>query len=226
MQTYSHILIAASLSYPLSKWISVKKPNLPKISISALLFGSLLPDLALILIALACLVRDKFTGVFDSDVWKDHEPYFSSDPELQALSWTASLFDDWFFNNPIVISLQNTFHSPLLLIVFIGITLYFFKRDKGVKTNLTARKNVFSWNTWLFWVFIAALLHTLIDIPLHAGDGPLIAFPLNWSYRFNSPISYWDPKFYGQQWSIFEHCLDAYLIVFLLWQWRKNKTNR
>jgi hypothetical protein len=77
------------------------------------------------------------------------------------------------------------------------------------------------------------MLHTLIDIPLHVTDGPLLLFPLNWTLRYRSPVSYWDPSFYGREWSIFEHLLDAVLLIYLFiryrptWQaWRQQRKQR
>ncbi len=35
-------------------------------------------------------------------------------------------------------------------------------------------------------------LHIAMDVPVHHDDGPVLGWPLNWSYRFRSPVSYWD----------------------------------
>ena len=69
---------------------------------------------------------------------------------------------------------------------------------------------------WLFWFFAACFVHSVIDILTHAMDGPLILFPFNWSLRFQSPVSYWDPAHYGTQFTIFELTLDVALLVYLL----------
>ncbi len=223
MQTYSHIIIAAGLSQPLSYWIDSKNIAIPKVKLSTIAFGSLLPDLALIIITIVCLIRDKVMGVFNSNAWKNHDYSLSASQELLNTSWTASLFDDWFFNNPIIITLQNTFHSPLLLVIFICITYYLWKKTS--EYNPIESRSHTSYQ-WLFWVCCAAMLHTIIDIPLHANDGPLLAFPINWDYRFNSVLSYWDPNHHGRLWSLFEHSLDALILIYLLWLFftkRKNK---
>jgi hypothetical protein len=60
------------------------------------------------------------------------------------------------------------------------------------------------------------MLHSLIDIPRHVDDGPLLIFPLNWTWHFHHPISYWDRYYYGREWSIFEHLLDATLLLYCL----------
>jgi hypothetical protein len=65
------------------------------------------------------------------------------------------------------------------------------------------------------WFSLGSLLHTLIDIPTHAGDGPLLFFPFDWQTRFNSPLSYWDPNFYGLQFMVFEILLTVGLLAYL-----------
>ena len=219
MQTYSHILITAVISLPLKQLVDSRSLVLPQVRIKALLLGSLLPDLALILIAVVCLTRDWLLGVFSSNEWVNHDMLVKASDELLNLSWTASLFDDWFFNNPIVITLQNTFHSPFILVLLIGIVYWYWNKTRYIPSDKKLN-NAFS---YLFWVFCAALLHTLIDIPLHTTDGPLIFFPIDWSYRYASPISYWDPMHHGRAWSLFEHSLDVVLAIYLLWFWYKAK---
>ena len=166
MQTYSHILIAVGLSQPLSYWLASKKINIPKVKTSALTFGSLLPDLALIIIVIGCLIRDSSVGIFNSSAWQNHDYKLPASPELLNASWTASLFDDWFFNNPIVIILQNTFHSPFLLILFIFACylLWNKKEEKDINKERNKTHNKATYQ-WLFWVFCAAMLHlSLIHI--------------------------------------------------------------
>lgn len=93
---------------------------------------------------------------------------------------TMSLaFDDLFFNDPTWIVVQNTLHSPVVLL---GLALF---------AKATKRKRVFSFA-------LGCLLHTAMDIPVHHNDGPLVFFPFDWSTRFNSPVSYYDPDHYGR----------------------------
>ncbi len=47
----------------------------------------------------------------------------------------------------------------------------------------------------LFWA--AVLLHVLGDLPLHREDAHGHFFPLS-SWRFESPVSYWDPAHHGR----------------------------
>lgn len=64
---------------------------------------------------------------------------------------------------------------------------------------------------------VAALLHCLTDLPLHHNDGHPHFWPFS-QWIYSSPVSYWDPDHYGNQWAIVELCLAAVMIVFL---WRR-----
>jgi len=71
---------------------------------------------------------------------------------------------------------------------------------------------------------LAAFLHCLTDLPLHHDDGHPHFWPFS-QWIYSSPISYWDPKHYGNQWGLFELGLAAVMIV---WLWRRsvNKISR
>ena len=46
-------------------------------------------------------------------------------------------------------------------------------------------------------LFASMGLHCLLDLPLHREDAHAHFFPLS-SWHFVSPVSYWDPSFYGR----------------------------
>jgi len=55
------------------------------------------------------------------------------------------------------------------------------------------------WKTdrpWLLVFFVSVLLHALGDLPLHQEDAHRHFFPLS-DWRFFSPVSYWNPAYYG-----------------------------
>jgi membrane-bound metal-dependent hydrolase YbcI (DUF457 family) len=83
---------------------------------------------------------------------------------------------------------------------------------------------------WLFWFSASCLLHSLIDIPTHENDGPLLLFPFEWSIRFASPISYWDPNAYGREFALFELTLDIILLGYLFMpgfmQWMQRRRRK
>lgn len=47
-----------------------------------------------------------------------------------------------------------------------------------------------------FVFFCSMALHCLGDLPLHHDDGHAHFFPIS-SWRFESPVSYWDPRYHG-----------------------------
>ena len=59
-------------------------------------------------------------------------------------------------------------------------------------------------NRPILWLVAAsALLHLLCDLPVHHDDAHRHFLPFtNW--RFRSPISYWDPRFFGRQFAAIE----------------------
>jgi len=58
---------------------------------------------------------------------------------------------------------------------------------------------------------VAALLHTLTDLPLHHDDGRPHFWPFS-RWVFASPVSYWDPAHHGRVWSLVELALAGVLI--------------
>ena len=49
---------------------------------------------------------------------------------------------------------------------------------------------------WLQLLLLSAMLHMIFDLPLHHDDGHRHFLPIS-NWRFESPISYWDPKHFG-----------------------------
>lgn len=115
------------------------------------------------------------------------------------------MFDELYFNHPLWIVSHNLLHSPVVLGVGLLLLRRWCDRDPSGKS-------------WGFWFLAGCIVHTLLDIPTHVDDGPLLFFPFNWSIRFQSPVSYWDDRYYGREFSTFEAILDVVLLLYLLWQ--------
>ena len=134
-----------------------------------------------------------------------------------APAGTSDLFmesyDRLYFTNPWWIAAHNMFHSPLLLLLYGAVGYWGMKRGNG-------------WGKALFWFAIGCGLHSMIDILTHVNDGPVVFFPLNWTYRFRSSISYWDPEYGGAIFAPLEHLLDLGIIIYLARDWRKRKLLR
>ena len=207
MQTYSHYIITAALNRVWKKGEQTNGPlklagfTLPPVKTGSLMLGSILPDIPLILLTFCTIGYDRMRGI---------EMSFDSNP---AQSLTAWLFDYAFFNVWWVKALHNLFHAPLMVLAYLFIGYWMWRRGRA-------------WGARLFWLAIACLIHTAIDISLHYDDGPLLLFPFNWTLRFYSPVSYWDPKRYGNIFAPLEHLLILGLLIYLLVGWWRNRALR
>ncbi len=117
-----------------------------------------------------------------------------------------------YFNDPFWKAAHSVLHAPLVLIVLIGLGALLRPRQR--------------WANSLLWFALSCLIHTTVDILTHAEDGPLLLFPLNWNMRFHSPVSYWDPRYYGRQFGYVELALDIALLGYLLWSWMQRRRER
>jgi len=73
--------------------------------------------------------------------------------------------------------------------------------------------------SWIFALSISALIHSIIDFLVHRDDGHMHFWPLT-EWRFQSPISYWDPNFYGRYFGVFEASLGILIAVVLFKRYR------
>lgn len=73
--------------------------------------------------------------------------------------------------------------------------------------------------TWLTIFALAALTHLAGDFPVHVADAHAHLWPLS-DWRFYSPVSYWNPKYYGNWFALFEMALGIALAVILFRRFR------
>ncbi len=98
--------------------------------------------------------------------------------------------------------LFNFMHSIPLTIIGLGLSLY---------------KNSRTWTL----LFGSMLLHNCEDIISHNDDAHAHFYPLS-NWKFFSPISYWDPRFYGHIAGPVEFIITLALGVLLLRYYRSN----
>jgi len=177
-------------THALINW-TIAKATSPSFPASAVLLGSIAPDIPLYLLSFGGAAWFRW---FEQREWNDIGRH---------------LYGNLFYNDPWWISLHNLLHSPLVLVVALAGLFLFLGRADYL-------------NSWWTWFFASCLVHTLVDIPVHHDDGPLVFWPLNWSYRFASPISYWDPKHYGLIVMRLEGLLALILSARLFWQWARS----
>ena len=185
MNTPSHWLmtIAAGKLIPWAK-------NCPR---WALALGSVAPDLPLYFLS--------FGGIY----------YFRNILGWENKRVFRHIFGNLYFNDPAWIGLHNFLHSPLMLIILLGLSVMIKHRRPRL-------------GRWLCFFLGACMLHSIVDVLTHHDDGPVLFFPVNWQYRFSSPVSYWDRSHFGGPFMVFEGLLNVAILGFIIWDWR-NKSN-
>jgi membrane-bound metal-dependent hydrolase YbcI (DUF457 family) len=138
-----------------------------------------------------------------------------------AYTWQTSLSPgeimtylhfDLFYRDPVWLIGHNFFHSLIINGLLLGLGVW------GLQTNKR-------WARPLFWLAIGTTFHTAIDIVTHHSDGPLLFFPLNWTYRFASPVSYWEKAYHGRLFSMLELITDIILAGYFAWHIYSKKQN-
>lgn len=186
MNTPSHLLMTAALRKALPR---LKMPR------SAVLWGSVAPDLPLYLLTFGGLV------------------YYTNVAGWSMSDAAKRIFDFHYFEDPVWISLHNVFHSPVS-IGCLWIACFLLKHWYPKLSR------------WFCWFLAACFFHSFIDILTHFDDGPVLFWPLNWEYRFQSPVSYWDRRHYGSQFMWFELGLVVALTGYLVVPWAMDKFRR
>jgi hypothetical protein len=108
-------------------------------------------------------------------------------------------YDRLFYDDPVWLISHNVFHAPLvaLAIAILGAALWYARRDGGTTSTPGNAPGRSAFAAHLLSFAFAIGLHSILDIFTHNDDGPLLLFPFDWSVRFSSPVSYWDPEHYG-----------------------------
>lgn len=159
----------------------------------ALLTGSVLPDIPFFLLTLLGEVYFR---------------WFTTIPTGESLM--VYMHFTLFFTDPLWIISHNFFHAPFILSV-LGLV--------GFAGTRWGRR----WGRVVLWFAAGAGLHTGIDILTHTSDGPLLLFPFHGSYRFRSPVSYWERTNFGLTFTVVEHLVDLGILIYLFWQWRRQR---
>lgn len=159
----------------------------------AALVGSVLPDVPFTLLTIAYGGYYMFNGRFPD-----------------AYSAMIYLHFTRFFSDPIWIIGHNMFHSVVINSVLVVVGYAGMRRHDR-------------WGVPLFWLALSMLTHTVFDIVTHHSDGPLFLFPLNWTYRFASPVSNSEAGYYGGIITIIEYAVDVLIIGYLAVVWLRRR---
>ncbi|MEM7438123.1 MAG: cobalamin biosynthesis protein CobQ [Pseudomonadota bacterium] len=145
-------------------------------------------------------------------------------PDHSRLTWAAlmgglapdfSLYYMFFWhrfalgNSPSFI-FDQVYFSPYWQTVF-AIDNSFFVWTALVAAALLARSTV------LVAFAVSGMLHLLMDFPFHNDDARAHFWPLT-MWKFESPISYWDPAHHGRIFGVFE---TLFVIALCLVLWRR-----
>ena len=84
----------------------------------------------------------------------------------------------------------------------------------GVGVWLRMRKRWRVWGNAIAICCASIILHCLADLPVHREDAHRHFWPLT-NYRFESPISYWDPGHYGNIFVLLEIGLAIGLSIYI-----------
>lgn len=109
-------------------------------------------------------------------------------PAVRGLSLDETftlVFDELFYEAPAFVVAHNLLHAPLVLA---GLLAVGGRLRRTTRARLGGRLQAFA---------LGCAVHTVVDIGVHHDDGPLLLFPFEWSVRFISPVSYYDPDHYG-----------------------------
>ncbi|MDP2121578.1 MAG: hypothetical protein Q8K28_16900 [Hoeflea sp.] len=121
------------------------------------------------------------------------------------------VWSDWYFNPPWLTAIDWMNSLPLFgTVLLVG---WLLPRDPPGLNQLSSALMLFA---------LAAITHLLGDLPLHVDDGHAHFVPFS-QWRFESPVSYWDPRHYGTIASFLELALGMVLIVVL---WRRFSNRR
>lgn len=185
MMTQTHFLVAAAL------FCSPQRPTRQNVAVLA---GAFAPDFAIYTL----FVWSKIVGIPEQELWS--VVYFAEPmTTITAVGNSAPLY---------------------ALIAILGIALV---RPASVElagphaadTPVGFGRFVTASHTNMLILFgLAALTHLAGDLPVHAGDAHPHFWPIT-DWRFISPVSYWDPRHFGTQFSIVEIVLGIALSVII-----------
>ena len=161
----------------------------------AVVAGALVPDLSIV----AMWAWAKLSGIAESAIWGD-------------LYWRQ----EWQSASAVTNSLP--FYLALAVAAAgLGARLRPGGLPAGGPPAASGPPAGFDWPIAILAFSLAAMVHIASDFPVHVLDGHPTFWPFS-AWVFRSPVSYWDPRYYGDYVSFAELVLAACLIAIL---WRR-----
>jgi hypothetical protein len=113
------------------------------------------------------------------------------------------VWETWYFSPPWQIVIDAANSIPIFgLLILLGV---FMVKWRGANSGIGVALVIFA---------VSALTHVAGDFFLHVNDAHAHFWPLS-DWRFSSAVSYWDPRYYGQYFSVFEIVLGLSLCAIL-----------
>jgi hypothetical protein len=128
---------------------------------------------------------------------------FSSEMPNMALSGLHDFILEM-FQNPIVVVLRFAGHSLLFWVIVSGIVFWI----KGLKLS-PLRALLWGW-----------LGHIITDLLTHATDATPIFYPIS-DFILRSPVSYWNPQYFGVQFNVINNILLFLATLYLIYEFIK-----
>lgn len=162
---------------------------------AAVLAGGLVPDISV----LVMWASAKLAGMPESLIWRDL--YWQ--PEWQSAAAVTN-------SVPLYLALA-------LAATGMGARLKPPGLPAGELPDRHGKGSGLEWRVAILVFSLAAMMHVATDFPVHVHDGHPAFWPFS-NWVFQSPVSYWDPRYFGKYVSLVELGLAASLIAIL---WRR-----
>jgi membrane-bound metal-dependent hydrolase YbcI (DUF457 family) len=170
------------------------RPGRPLRNVAAIA-GGLVPDLSIFVMWASA----KLSGTPETVIWRDM--YWR--PEWQsAAAVTNSL--------PLYLALA-------IAATGLGARLKPPTQTAGARADPFGPGGGLDWRVAILAFSLAAMVHVATDFPVHVFDGHPAFWPFS-DWIFQSPVSYWDRRYYGNYVSLIELALAVGLIAIL---WRR-----
>lgn len=127
-----------------------------------------------------------------------------------TLGGAVERFSRLYFEHPLCIAAYNILHAPISLMAWAAYIFVFTKHNK-------AHRHI------LFSFLSGCVLHAFCDIFTHHDDGPLLLWPFNWTLRYSSPVSHWDPAHFGLVFFTVEVAASLILALWLVYRYAHMK---
>ncbi len=163
---------------------------------AAILAGGLVPDISIFVMWASA----KLAGTPESVIWRD-------------LYWRAEWQSAAAVTNSVPLYLALALAATGLGARLKPLT----PPAAGARPGWPGQGSGLDWRVAILVFSLAAMVHVATDLPVHVHDGHPAFWPFS-NWVFQSPVSYWDPRYFGKYVSLVELGLAASMIAIL---WRR-----